>query len=96
MNEITFAWDEKKNSININKHGVSFEEAKTVFFDSNARLIPDPEHSSSEERFILMGFSNKLNILLVVHSFNKEKEIRIISVRKATKNERKQYEDYLK
>lgn len=58
MEEITFEWDENKNSINKKKHGISFEEAKTVFYDVEALLIDDPEHSQDEDRFIILGFSD--------------------------------------
>ena len=96
MNEITFAWDERKNRENQRKHGISFEEATTIFADENARLIHDLEHSRSEDRFILLGFSAKLRILVVVHAYRSdEKKVRIISARKATPKERKQYGDFL-
>jgi len=96
MNEITFAWDERKNRENQRKHSISFEEATTIFADENARLIHDPEHSQSEDRFILLGFSSKLRILVVMHAYRQdEKEVRIISARKATPKERKQYGNYL-
>jgi uncharacterized DUF497 family protein len=76
----------------IKKHNISFEEAKTVFFDDNARLIPDPEHSISEERFIILGITNKLKLLVIVHSYKENDDtIRIISARKATKSESKYY-----
>ena len=94
MNNIRFEWDEKKNIFNFQKHKVSFEEAKSVFFDENARVIPDPEHSTLEERFIILGFSNKLNLLVVVHIYQENDEvIRIISARKATKRESKYYQE---
>ena len=87
-----FLWDQSKNLVNIKKHNISFEEAKTVFFDDNARLIPDPEHSISEERFIILGITNKLRLLVVVHSYKENDDtIRIISARKATKSESKYY-----
>ncbi len=87
-----FLWDKNKNLANIKKHKISFEEAKTVFFDDNARLIPDPEHSQSEERFIILGLTNKLRLLIVVHTYKENDEIiRIISARKATKSESKYY-----
>ena len=92
MNNIRFQWDQNKNLANIKKHKVSFKEAKTVFFDENARLIPDPEHSINEERFIILGYSNVLKLLIVVHSYKENDEIiRIISARKATKSESKYY-----
>lgn len=88
-----FRWDENKNVSNIKKHKISFEEAQSVFFDDNARLIPDPEHSIAEERFILLGLSNKLRLLIVVHTYKERDEIiRIISARKATKTESKCYQ----
>ena len=96
MNEITFVWDERKNRENKRKHGISFEEATTIFADENARLIRDTDHSEAEDRFILLGFSAKLRILVVVHAYRQdEKEVRIISARKATPKERKQYGNFL-
>ena len=93
MSEIIFEWDENKNVINKKKHGVSFEEAKTVFYDVEALLIDDPEHSQEEERFIILGFSSLANLLVVCHCYREsESVIRIISARKATQNEAKQYE----
>ena len=92
MDMITFEWDEKKNEINKKKHKISFEEAKTVFYDEEALLIDDPEHSSEEERFIILGLSKKANLLVVCHCYRaSETVIRIISARKATKTEEKQY-----
>ena len=94
MNNLEFIWDDNKNISNQKKHGVSFEEAKSVFFDELARLVADPEHSKSEERFILMGISKKFRVLTVCHCEIDSDTIRIISARKADKKERKQYEDY--
>ena len=92
MNKIVFQWDENKNAVNKKKHGISFEEAKTVFYDEEALLIDDPEHSKDEERFIILGFSNMANMLVVCHCYREnETVIRIISARKSTKNEAKQY-----
>lgn len=92
METILFKWDENKNSINKKKHNVSFEEAKTVFYDDNALMIDDPEHSEQEERFIILGTSHKANLLVVCHCYRQsETVIRIISARKATKAESKQY-----
>ncbi|GIK61923.1 MAG: hypothetical protein JETCAE03_22620 [Ignavibacteriaceae bacterium] len=83
-----FVWDKNKNLANIKKHKISFEEAKTVFLDDNARLIHDPEHSISEERFIILGITNKLRLLVVVHTYKEDGDvIRIISARKATRTE---------
>ena len=92
MDSLKFEWDENKNISNQKKHGISFEEAKTVFIDELARLIPDPDGSTGEERFILMGVSRQLNLLTVCHCERGLNTIRIISARKADKKERKQYE----
>ena len=92
MSIILFEWDENKNKSNQKKHKIAFEEAQTVFDDENARLIADPDHSKNEDRFILLGFSKNLRILVVIHCYRQNDEvIRIISARKATKNEKKQY-----
>jgi len=92
MSKIRFQWDTNKNKANIKKHNISFEEAKTVFYDDSARVIPDPEHSIGEERFIILGYSIKLKLLIVVHTYKENDElIRIISARKATKSEIKYY-----
>ena len=96
MSAIRFTWDEAKAVENKRKHGVAFEEAMTVFADENARLKHDPDHSLEEDRFILLGFSAKLRLVLVCHAYRENDEvIRIISARKATPNERKQYGSYL-
>ena len=96
MKSIQFNWDNNKAKSNLIKHKISFEEAKTVFDDDNARLIYDPEHSVDEDRFILLGLSYKLKVLTVVHCYkDSEENIRIISARKSTKNEEKQYKEYL-
>jgi uncharacterized DUF497 family protein len=93
MNTLHFEWDEAKAKANVKKHGVSFEEAKSVFLDDQARMIPDPDHSAEEERFILLGFSISLKLLVVCHCFRAgEKIIRIISARKATRTETQIYE----
>jgi len=95
MNSLKFTWDEKKNISNQKKHkGVSFEEAKSVFSDELGRLVSDPEHSEGEQRFILMGMSVQFRILTVCHCEINSDTIRIISARKADKNEKKQYEGY--
>lgn len=92
MNEITFSWDEKKNKENIKKHRVSFEEAQTVFLDENAIRFFDPDHSNDEDRFIMLGMSFKLRVLVVCHCYrNDDTVIRIISARKADKREAKDY-----
>jgi hypothetical protein len=96
MKEIKFTWDPNKNKANISKHKVSFEEAKSVFFDENARIIYDPDHSEKEDRYILLGMSNKLEIVAVNHCYREDdSEIRIFSARKATKNEKRQYLEVL-
>jgi len=94
MKKLCFEWDEKKSTSNLKKHGVSFDEAETVFVDELARLIPDPSHSEGEQRFILMGMSSRPRLLIVVFCERNADSIRIISARKADKFERKQYEDY--
>ena len=95
MEELRFEWDENKNIINQKKHHISFDEAKTVFYDEDALLIDDPEHSEEEERFIILGTSQKANLLVVCHCYRQsETVIRIISARKATKNESKYYYNY--
>jgi uncharacterized protein len=92
MNFLTFIWDERKNAINKEKHGVSFEEAETVFYDENALLISDPEHSDREDRFLLLGYSSSAKMLVVSHCYREnDKMIRIISAMKADKKERQQY-----
>ena len=93
MDIIKFEWDENKNEINKKKHKISFEEASSVFYDEEALLIDDPEHSQEEERFIILGLSTKANLLVVCHCYRaSESVIRIISARKATKTETKQYQ----
>ena len=83
MDGLLFVWDDGKNAANRSKHGVGFEEAKTVFVDDFARLIQDPDHSDNEERFILLGMSSTLRILVVCHCEQNTNTIRIISARKA-------------
>jgi uncharacterized protein len=91
MKYYSFSWDNKKNLSNQKKHNISFDEAKTVFYDENALEFFDPDHSVDEDRYLLLGLSNKLRILLVSYTLESEHIIRIISARKATKNETKQY-----
>ena len=94
MTKLQFDWDSAKAKSNLTKHGVSFEEAKTVFYDDYGRLIPDPDSSIDEERFILFGQSSEFSTLIVCHCYRDEDEvIRIISARKADKRERKQYKE---
>ena len=94
---IIFEWDENKNLSNQKKHKITFQEAETVFYDENARVIEDPDHSEEEERFIILGFSEKSKLLTVCHCYRKfDTVVRIISARKATKTEAKQYQNYRK
>ena len=90
--DLRFEWDEEKNRINQAKHGVSFEEAKTVFYDEYAWLEYDEDHSDIEERFRILGRSTENNLLVVVHCIKEEEIIRIISSRKATASETRTYE----
>ena len=92
MNEIRFDWDPRKASSNERKHGVSFEEARSVFFDEQALLLEDPQPHHEEERFVLLGVSASLRILVVIHALREEDVIRIISARKATGLETREYE----
>lgn len=92
MNNLCFAWDENKNKANIKKHGVSFVEAQTVFLDENAIRFFDPDHSQDEDRFIMLGLSFKLRVLIVCHCCREnDTVIRIIAARKADKHEAKNY-----
>jgi len=92
MNSLSFEWDEDKNQGNQKKHGISFEEAETVFYDDNAVQFWDDNHSKMEDRFLMLGRSSKMRILLIVHCFReKESIIRIISARKATPKEIQEY-----
>ena len=95
MNNLSFEWDEKKNQINREKHGIDFDEAKTVFYDDNAILFDDPEHSMEEERFLIPGISKYENLCIVSHCYRSgDHIIRIISARKETKSETKTYNHY--
>ena len=87
-----FTWDENKNAVNKKNHGVSFEESETVFYDENALLEFDENHSDEEDRFRILGYSEEGNLLLVVHCVRDEFVIRIISARKATGTEKQNYE----
>lgn len=92
MTSLRFEWEPRKASANLKKHGISFEEAKSVFYDESARLISDPDHSEDEDRFILLGVSHFLRIILVCHCYRSGGNvIRIISARKATPKESKAY-----
>jgi uncharacterized DUF497 family protein len=88
MKPLSFEWDAAKSKLNKKKHGVSFDEAQTVFYDDYARIFPDPDHSENEDRFILLGMSSRLRTLIVCHCYREQDVlIRIISARKATKME---------
>ncbi len=90
MKSLSFSWDNRKNRANQKKHGVSFEEAQTVFFDENAIEFFDPDHSEDEDRFLMLGLSYRLRILVISYCLLRDdSEIRIISARKATKKEQK-------
>ena len=91
MNEIRFEWNKLKALANKRKHGVSFEEAQTVFYDEEAVEFDDPDHSQDEDRFIILGMSLKLRVLVISHCVRKGDVIRIISARKATRHEANHY-----
>ena len=87
-----FEWDENKNNINIAKHGIGFAEACSTFYDDEALLFDDPDHSEDEDRFLLIGMSRFTRVLTVSHCYRMDGEvIRIISARKATKTETEYY-----
>ena len=93
MAALRFEWDDRKNAQNRRKHGVSFEEAQTVFFDEHALLIADPDHSGHEERFILLGLSSALRTLVVCHCYQRQGDVvRLISARRADRQEREHYD----
>jgi uncharacterized protein len=95
MDEIAFDWDEQKAQTNERKHGISFEEAQTAFYDANARLAYDPDHSQDEDRYILLGMSGSFRLLMVCHVYQQNGElIRIISARRATRSEQQQYQGF--
>ena len=97
MKLLVFEWDKIKERASIKKHGISFEEARTAFYDENAIQFYDPDHSEDEDRFILLGTSYKLNTLVICHCFSEEETVvRIISARKADKVETQAYWDYRK
>jgi len=92
VGNIQFAWDRRKSRSNLAKHGVSFEEAQTVFVDESARLIDDPDHSGEEERFVLLGYSFQAGCLIVSHCYREsDSVIRLISARRATAQEEEVY-----
>jgi uncharacterized DUF497 family protein len=89
MEKLRFSWDSRKAAQNLKKHGVSFEDATTVFFDENAKEYFDPDHSADEDRFLMLGFDCRLRLIVVSYCFDREKrQIRIITARKATKKEK--------
>jgi hypothetical protein len=92
MENSEFEWDDEKAENNRKKHGISFDEAATIFNDPNIATIPDPDHSKSEERFVSIGMSFIARVLTVIHTFRKTR-IRLISARKATKAEKNIYEN---
>lgn len=96
MDEIRFEWDSRKARSNERKHGVSFEEAESVFFDEQALLVEDPQPLDAEERFVLLGLSASLRLLVVVHALRERDVIRIISARKATSAEILEYQARLR
>ncbi|MEL7144374.1 MAG: BrnT family toxin [Cyanobacteria bacterium J06573_11] len=92
---IRFVWDELKARSNLKKHGISFDEAKSAFYDPSARVVFDPDHSQEEDRYILLGLSQSLRMLAICHvHIEDDSTIRLISARKATKTERKQYKEF--
>lgn len=92
MDQLEFQWDNEKNKLNIKKHGISFDEAKTVFYDEHAIQFFDPDHLEDEDRFLLLGMSFKLKTLVVCHCFRQEETIiQIISARKTDKDEERDY-----
>ena len=95
MNHLIFEWGDRKSVSNQQKHGVSFDEAKSIFSDRFARLIADPDHSDDEDRFILLGTSIHSRLLIVCHCVRSNETICIISARKADKHERMIYEEFI-
>lgn len=92
MDEFRFVWAEAKNKANLKKHGVSFEEAQTAFFDEEALVFYDPDHSTDEDRFLLLGMSLQLRVLVVCHCYREDDSvIRLISARRAGRKERNFY-----
>jgi len=97
MAALLFEWDEEKDRANRRKHRVSFEEARTAFLDENARLIADPDYSDDEDRFILLGLSIRLRLLVISHCYRESSgAVRIISARRADPSERREYARWLK
>lgn len=90
---LEFEWDENKNKLNKEKHGITFEEAKDVLYDEDALLVFDKNHSNFEDRYLMVGMIKTLNIIAIVFCIREKEKIRIISARKATIEERKEYEE---
>ena len=94
LDDLTFEWDKEKAKAVRKKHGVTFEEAASAFADKNALVLPDPDHSEWEERFLLLGYSSRANMLMVSHCLRRSGTvIRLISARKATKTEETMYHE---
>lgn len=94
MPDLRFDWDERKNAANRRKHKVSFEEAQTVFYDDRAIFMEDPDDDEEEDRFVLIGLSASLRTLVVCHCYREDEDvIRIISARKAHREERRDYDE---
>ena len=94
LSMLRFEWDERKNTANRRKHGVSFEEAQSAFVDEHGLLIDDPDHSASEDRFVLLGMSSALRVLVVCHCYRADGEvICIISARRADRQEQRDYRE---
>ena len=95
MNDLRIEWDENKNQSNQKKHGISFEEAREVFYDDQAILFDDPDNSTDEDSFLLIGITQKEHICIVSHCYRGEDDvIRIISARKAVTSEIRTYNEY--
>lgn len=93
VSDLRFAWDPRKANENSRRHGVTFGEAQTVFLDENALLIGDPDHSDDEDRFVMIGLSARLRVLVVCHCYRTaESEVRLITARKGDREERREYE----
>ena len=97
IDDLVFEWDERKSRANRRKHGVSFDEARSAFLDENAGVIADPEHSEGEVRFVLLGLSTALRVLVVCHCYRyDDNAVRIISARRADRAEQRQYREWLR
>jgi hypothetical protein len=95
--DLAFEWDDAKDRANRCKHGVAFDEARTVFYDDHALLLADPDHSTEEDRFVILWLSSKLRVLLVCHCYRaKDHVIRIIPARRADRHERDEYNDRIR